>query len=119
MLLLEGQLMKLYACCKPFSMWMSMEKSALQIGSRERQQLSLIKKGKMNSLSISTMNCEPIRISYYPTQNIIFLYFISPFHMADLLAKKVCVIDNGIKFLTIHFAGTGFTKMGWAGNTDP
>lgn len=27
----------------------------------------------------------------------------------DLLAKKVCVIDNG----------TGYTKMGWAGNTEP
>jgi len=27
----------------------------------------------------------------------------------DFLAKKVCVIDNG----------TGFTKMGWAGNTEP
>jgi actin-related protein 3 len=25
------------------------------------------------------------------------------------LNKKVCVIDNG----------TGYTKMGWAGNTDP
>jgi actin-related protein 3 len=29
--------------------------------------------------------------------------------MADLLKNKVCVIDNG----------TGYTKMGWAGNTEP
>ena len=29
--------------------------------------------------------------------------------MTDHMNMKVCVIDNG----------TGFTKMGWAGNTEP
>ena len=29
--------------------------------------------------------------------------------MADLLSNRVCIIDNG----------TGYTKMGWAGNTEP
>ena len=38
---------------------------------------------------------------------------------ADLLASKVCVIDNGKLWNNIYFIGTGFTKMGWAGNTEP
>lgn len=29
--------------------------------------------------------------------------------MSNILEKKVCVIDNG----------TGYTKMGWAGNSEP
>jgi actin-related protein len=38
-----------------------------------------------------------IKISYYMAS------------LADILSNKVCVIDNG----------TGYTKMGWAGNTEP
>lgn len=40
--------------------------------------------------------------------------------MAEL-GERVCVIDNGRLFITIFIqtSGTGYTKMGWAGNTEP